>query len=385
MELKELREDVMQTDALVIGGGILGCAAAYYLAKRGVRVALVDKGPLACEATGASTAGITLQYRTAERYPLYREAANYWACLEAELDADLGYTRCGSLTVAHTPQEFSQRAWEVRELRALGLKVEMLSAAEARQLAPWLSGDVTGASFCPEDGFAEPQLAPKAYAAAAERLGTRSAIVPNCRIEALSRNGRRDFRAMTPQGDINARIVVNAAGAWAGRVADLLGVALPVTLDPLHAIATEATPAWMDRVVLHVSRKLTAKQMRDGRVIIGGGWTAQGDLDGGPQALLPENREANLRLAYAVIPRLTDLKIADTWVGLEGRSPDRYPLFGEVAAMPGFYVLACVHGGFTLAPLLGAQLAELIVEGRTSFPMSNYTCREFLERIGRKG
>jgi glycine/D-amino acid oxidase-like deaminating enzyme len=100
--------------------------------------------------------------------------------------------------------------------------------------------------------------------------------------------------------------------------------------------------------------------------------------------LLPENREANLRMAYAAVPRLAELKIADAWVGLEGRSPDRYPFFGEVAEVPGFYVLACVHGGFTLGPLLGDQLAELIVEGRTTFDMRRYTCREFQARFARQ-
>jgi len=334
---------------------------------------------VAGEATGRSTAGITLQYRTPERLPFYQEAARYWARLEDELNADLGYKRCGSLTVAHTPEEFEQRAEEVR---ALGLDVEVLSGAEVKRMAPWISGDLAGASFCPEDGFAEPTLAPRAYAAAVERLG--GTVLTNCRVQALSRNGNGGFFATTSQGEISAHIVVNAAGAWAGQVAALLGVTLPVTLDPLHGIATEATPPWMDRVVLHVSRKLTVKQMRGGRVIIGGGWKAVGDLDGGPKALLPENREANLRMAYAAVPRLAELKIADTWVGLEGRSPDRYPFFGEVAVAPGFYVLACVHGGFTLGPLLGDQLATLIVEGRTSFDMSQYTCREFRERIAHK-
>ncbi len=373
---------VREADALVIGGGILGCAAAYYLAKRGAQVALVEKGELAAEATGASTAGITLQYRTPERLPFYQEAARYWARLEDELNADLGYKRCGSLTVTHTPDEFAQRTAEVRQLRALGLKVEMLSAAETKKIAPWISRDLSGSSFCPEDGFAEATLAPKAYAAGTQRLG--GTVLSNCPVESLRRDGERGFRAITPRGEITARVVVNAAGAWAGKVAEMLGVTLPVTMDPLHGLATESTPQWMDKIVLHVSRKLTVKQMRGGRVIIGGGWMAVGDLDGGPRALLPENRETNLSMAYAAVPRLAELRLESSWVGLEGRSPDRYPLFGEVAAAPGFYILACVHGGFTLGPLLGDQLAELIVEGRTSFDMGQYTCREFQEWIARK-
>lgn len=365
-----------QTDVLVIGGGILGCAAAYYLAKRGLSVVLVDKGPLASEATGATTAGLTLQNRTPERLPFYRAAAECWPALGSELKADLGYNRCGSLTVAHTAEEFAGLSGEALALQALGLEVRLLTPAEATQLAPWLTGNMAGASYCPGDGFVEPDLPAPAFAAAAERYG--ATLLPGWPVEALKVDGRRGFRATTPQGEISARRVVNAAGAWAGRIAAMLAVSLPVSLDPLQAMATAATSPWLDKVVLHANRKLTIKQNQNGRIVIGGGWPGKGDLDGGPQGLLPANRAGNLQLACAAVPGLAGLNIEKSWVGLEGRSPDRLPFFGQVKAVPGFFMLACAHGGFTLSPLLGDQLAELLVDGKTSFPMRDFTCREFL-------
>ena len=371
----------MQVDALVIGGGILGATAAYYLARRGVSVLLAEKGALGGDATSTSTAGITLQYRTPERLPLYLAAARYWEGLEAELGADLGLVRCGSLSVAETPELFAEREAQLGPLRDLGLAVEMLTGAEAQRMAPWLGDGLAGASFCPADGYAEPSLVPQAFAAAAERLG--ATLWPDCEVQALRPANGGGFWAQTNRGEVQARRVVNAAGAWAGRVAGLLGLDLPVSLDPLHALATPAAAPWMDRVVLHVSRKLTLKQMRDGRVIIGGGWPADGSLNGGARSVRPENREANLRLAYRAVPRLAGLGVASEWVGLEGRSPDRYPFFGEAAAVPSFFMLACVHGGFTLGPLLGDQLAELMVAGRTTFPMRGFVCREFVERHAR--
>lgn len=373
---------VRQADVLIIGGGILGCAAAYYLSKQDVSVILVDKGPLASEATGATTAGLTLQNRTPERFPFYQAAAAYWPTLGDELGMDLGFTRCGSVTVANTGEEFERLKAKARSLQALGLEVECLGPSEAKAIAPWLTDDLAGATYCPVDSFTEPGLPPQAFAAAAERHG--AILLPYHPVESLKPDTGRGFRATTSKGEISARKVVNAAGAWAGRIAEMLGVTLPISLDPLQAMVTEAMQPWLDRVVLHVSGKLTLKQNQNGRIMIGGGWSGKGDLDDGPKELLSENQASNLQVAYASVPIMAELKIEQKWVGLEGRSPDRYPFFGQVADVPGFYMLACAHGGFTLSPLLGSQLAELMLEGRTSFPMQEFTCKEFLATLGRR-
>lgn len=364
-------------DVLVIGGGILGCAAAYYLARRGLAIIVVDKGDLASEATGATTAGITLQNRPPDRFPFYQAAAACWPALGDELDDDLGYVRCGSLMVATGEEDAEHVQQRVRDLKALGLDADLLTVVEARSLAPWLGEGLPAVSFCPSDGYVDPQRPPRAFAAAAVRHGAR--ILPHHPVQALRRGRDGVFRALTPQGEIQAGKVVNAAGAWAGRIAGTLDVSLPVSLDPLQAMATAPTPAWLDRVVLHISGKLTLKRNQSGRVVIGGGWQAEGDLDDGQQRLRPQERAANLALAYRAVPALQQLPIEREWVGLEGRSPDRYPFFGEVRSVPGFFLLACAHGGFTLSPLLGRQLADLMVDGCTTFPMEQFTCRQFLE------
>ena len=158
-----------QTDVLIIGGGILGCAAAYYLARQGVSVIVADKGSLAGEATGASTAGLTLQNRSPSRLPFYEAAAQHWPSLGDELGADLGYIQCGSLTVAHTADEFERLRAEVASLQTLGLEVECISQGEANSMTPWIAEDIAGVGYCPLDGFVEPDAPPKAFIDAAGR------------------------------------------------------------------------------------------------------------------------------------------------------------------------------------------------------------------------
>jgi glycine/D-amino acid oxidase-like deaminating enzyme len=366
----------MQTDILVIGGGILGCATATFLTRKGASVIVVDKGKLANEATRATTAGITLQNRTPDRLPFYRAAAQYWPSLGEMLEADLGYTQSGSLAVAHTAVEFDRLQEEVKSLQQLNLEVECLSASEAKAIAPWLADDIAGATYCPGDGFVEPDRPAQAFVEAAQRHG--ATFLPDHPVKAIQVNGPSGFRTETVNGEISSHIIVNAAGAWAGRIAAMVGVELQVTLDPLQAMATEPAEPWLDMIVLHASKKLTMKQNQNGRVVIGGGWKAEGSLDGAEPQLIEANRIGNLSLAQASVPRINHLRIERQWCGLEGRSPDRYPFFGEVTAVPGFFLLACVHGGLTMSPLLGEQLAELIVDGRLSFPMWEYTSRSFL-------
>ncbi len=365
-----------QTDILIIGGGILGCSAAYYLVKRGVSVTVVDRGLLANEATGATTAGLTLQNRAPMRFAVYRAAIAYWSTLTQELNTDLGYVKPGSLMVAHTGEEVACLEQRAEQLGGLGLNVQLLPASEAKQMAPWLSDEVARVAYCPDDGFAEPTLLPQAFVNSARHHG--ATFMTNTIVTSLRQAAKIGFVATTSQGEIRAQRIVNAAGAWAGQIATMLGVNLPITFNPLQAMMTEARPPWLDKVVLHAGRKLTLKQNREGRVVIGGGWRAQGQLNGRNKRLLPEHRAGNLAVAHQSVPKTADLKIEKEWVGIEGRSPDRLPFFGEVADVPGLYMLACVHGGFTLSPLLGDQLAELITENRTSFPMRKFTSQAFL-------
>lgn len=360
-----------EAEVLIIGGGVLGCANAYYLAKRGVSVILVERGLLCSESTGATTAGITLQNKPMERIPFYREAADRWISLEEELGFEVGYDRCGSIMLADTAEQVSELRQRVPAFRKVGLEVELLTASETQELAAWVTDGLAGSLYCPVDGYAEPKLAPQAFAQAARQQGAE--LLTDLKVSQLRLDSQPRFRVTTTQGEIGADKVVNAAGAWAGFISNMLDVSLPVSFESLQALVTRPGPQWLDKVVLHANNNLTVKQIGDGRVLIGGGWPGGGDVKDDSKSPDLESQSACLEVAYGAVPRLAELEVVETWVGLEGRTSDRSPFFGEMQSLPGFYLLACAPGGFTLSPLMGEQLAELIVEGTTSFPMVDFT------------
>ena len=358
-------------EVLIIGGGVLGCSSAYYLSKLGMSVILVERGAMWSEATGATTAGITLQNKPMDRIPFYREAADRWIVLEEELGLPVGYDRCGSVMVADTVEQMSNFQQQLPKFRKVGLEVELLSASETRDMASWVTHELTGSLYCPVDGHAEPKLAPQAFAQAAKQQG--AVLLSDEKVLKIYMDSQPRFRIITSHGEIGVDKVINAAGAWAGFVANMLDISLPISFQPLQAMVLRSSTQWLDKVVLHASNQLTAKQIGDGSILIGGGWSAKGDVKDDTKSPDFQNRRDCLELAYATVPCLSELDLVETWVGLEGRTSNQVPFFGEIQSVPGFYMLACAPGGFTLSPLMGEQLAELIVEGSTSFPMTNFT------------
>ncbi len=358
-------------EVLIIGGGVLGCSSAYYLSKRGMSVILVERGELCSEATGATTAGITVQNKPMDRIPFYREAADRWMMLEEELGFPVGYDRCGSVMVADTVEQMSGFQKRLPEFKKVGLEVELLSASETRDMSGWVTDELAGSLYCPVDGHAEPKIAPQAFAQAAKQQG--AVLLSNEKVVKIYVDGQSRFRIVTSQGEISVDKIINAAGAWAGFVSEMLDISLPVSFEPLQSMVFRSSTQWLDKVVLHASNQLTVKQIGDGSILIGGGWSGKGDIKNDTKSPDFQNRSACLELAYATVPRLSELELVKTLVGLEGRTSDRFPFFGEIQSVPGFYMLACAPGGFTLSPLMSEQLAELIVERSTRFPMTNFT------------
>lgn len=214
-----------RVDAVVIGGGIVGSAAAYYLAGAGLSVALVERDQVSSQQSGRNWGFVRTQYRDPLELPLAVEALSIWPTLEQELGDAVGWRRNGCVFVAETEEERSAFASWHERTRDVALDARLLSSREVASLLPSLRGPAAGALYTPSDGQAEPALATTAFSRAAAHRGVR--VLEDCGALAIETSGGRVSGVLTEHGLIRCDIVVCAAGAQSHRLLALLGLSLP--------------------------------------------------------------------------------------------------------------------------------------------------------------
>jgi len=364
-----------ETDVVIIGGGLAGAATAYYLRGEGVDVVLLERSELNREASGTNAGSFHFQIaihqlsaretessraRLLSDVRLHVEAARLWLTLEDELGGPLGVHTIGGLMVAETPEEL--RILHDKHLieEEAGLETHVLEGDELRRFAPYLADDLLGASFCPQEGHANPFLATPLFALRAAERG--AVIRTHTEVTGVSPS----FEIETTAGRIRASRVVNVAGAWANDVAALSGLTLPIHAEGLHVNVTEPREHVLDPLVQHIGRRLTLKQAANGTFIIGGGWPAHPEARPARFSTLWESAAGNAAVAVRVMPSLAVVRIVRMWTGVMAFTNDFQPVVGEVRALPGYFVCIATTG-FTLSPMLAKMLAAQIA-GRPALP-----------------
>ncbi|CAN5656697.1 hypothetical protein BH23CHL2_BH23CHL2_33820 [soil metagenome] len=214
-----------QADVVVVGGGIIGCAAAYYLAKRDAKVILVEKGRIGGEQSSRAWGFVRIQGRDPDEVPLMVESNRIWQGLEAELEADIEWVLDGNLAIARD----DERAGRFREwldvAREFDIPTELLTGSQVEALIPGIRGPFNAGMFTPVDGHAEPGKATDAFAKAASEHG--ADIRTYTTAEGIDIVNGAVGGVHTDRGLIFAPVVINAAGAHAARFARLAGLSLP--------------------------------------------------------------------------------------------------------------------------------------------------------------
>jgi glycine/D-amino acid oxidase-like deaminating enzyme len=356
-------------DVAIVGAGAMGLFTALSLSTAGRKVVVIDRGRPWREASGVNAGSLGVQNKRQELVPFALEAMRVWSGLDRDLGADVGYRRSGGLRVAVTPEEREKLLSTATRQREMGVQIEWLEGALLRRWAPYLSGEVTAATFCPDDGFASALLLGPALVGAARRKGV--SLVTDAPVTGAAEEGD-EVRLVTPLGEVRVGQLLVAAGAWTARVAALFGVHLRVDLDVDMLSVTEPSPPIMAGILSHARGILTLKQFSNGSCIIGGGWQGHGDLDTGDKGIDYVSVIHNLRLAASVVPALSGLHVLRHWAGFEGVTPDSLPYFGRLPGTRSVFVLACARGGWTVAPLFGRLMAELMLSGRTSMPLDPF-------------
>jgi glycine/D-amino acid oxidase-like deaminating enzyme len=364
-----------ETDVVVVGGGLAGAATAYYLASEDIDVVLLERSELNREASGTNAGSFHFQIaihqlttretessraRLLADVRLHAAAAGLWLTLEDELNGPLGVHTIGGLMVAETPEELQILHDKHLIEEEAGLETHVLEGDELRRFAPYLADDLLGASFCPQEGHANPFLAAPLFALRAVERG--AVIRTHAEVIRVSPG----FTIETTAGTVHANRIVNAAGAWANDLAAMSGLRLPIRAEGLHVNVTEPREHVLDPLLQHIGRRLTLKQAANGTFIIGGGWPAHPEVAPARYSTLWESAAGNAAVAVRVMPSLADVRVVRMWTGVMAFTNDLQPVVGEVSTLPGYF--ACiVTTGFTLSPMIAKMLAGHMA-GRPTLP-----------------
>ena len=366
------------TDVLIVGGGIAGVALAHYLAEAGAEAVLVDRAPLNREASGTNAGSIHLQIaihqltspdtsdaveRLREETRLAVEASDLWHGWARELGAPLGMHVTGGLMVADTPEQLALLREKQLLEASVGLETHVVEGDELRALAPFLSDEVIGGSYCPAEGHVNALAAVPLLARRAVDRGI--CIRTSTAVRAIvceGADGGGPFTVTTSAGTIRARRIVNAAGAWANELAALVGTELPMTMQGLHVNVTEPRPRLIKPLVQHIGRRLTLKQAVNGTFIIGGGWPSREAPPGQRYATTWESAAGNADVAVSVVPALRDVRLLRTWSGVIAWTADVSPVLGASRRVPGFHAIVAGSSGYTMTPLFARMLAEQLTD-----------------------
>jgi glycine/D-amino acid oxidase-like deaminating enzyme len=383
-----MAERLAATDVAIVGGGIIGCSLAWYLAREGVDVVLIDRRDVNREASGTNAGSLHFQIwmpsedgeawieRMRPQLVLQREAARLWPTLEAELEADLGFRFGGGLMVGDSDADRALLERKVAAENAAGVPTRVVVDEELRTLAPFLSDEIVAASYHPEEGHANSLLVAPAFLRAAIRAGAR--LLTRTEVVAIERRPAGGFDVTTSRGVRWASRVVSAAGAWSSEIGAMVGVPIGTAGFTAIVSATEAAPPVMHgMLVQHVSRGLTLKQAPPGNFIIGGGWRGTIDETSGRRIPTYESLTANVAVAARTVPVVGRLRLLRTWAGTGVDSEDGMPVVGECERVPGFYV-AEAGFGFTLGPLVARLLAERLLGRETGVPIEPFSPDRFV-------
>jgi sarcosine oxidase, subunit beta len=349
-------------DTVVVGGGVMGAAAAMRLAEGGMRVALCEARQLGMGASGVNAGTLSMQTK---RVPLIPYAVRGYELWKQAGDA-VGFKETGSLTLAYSESEADGLRQRMMARRNAGAPIELITPAAARSLEPRIREGLAAASFCAADGYANASLTGVYY-----RSRLRAAGVDVRELTPAQRIVPDDagVRVYTPAGMLRARRALLATGAWAKTMAEQMGVPLPIRLRVNTVSVTERMAKMIHAVIAHASGMLTLKQAANGTVLIGGAWQGRGSPDDGHGDIAPESLIANLRLAQFVLPDLAGARVMRCWTGFEAQTPDSVPLAGPMPGANNVFVLCCVRSGYTIGPYIGALMADAMLGREPELPL----------------
>lgn len=376
--------DRTDAEVAIVGGGLIGCMAAYYLSKRGRSVVVFDRGMVGAESSGVSFGSLRLQGQHGTELPLALRSHALWEGIEAELGDSVEFAQKGHVHLALNAEHVARLEKNAAEMRPFGLPVEVMDGAEARRRWPFLGAGVTAASWSRRDAVVNPRFVAPTFARAARRRGARIFEGKEV-IQADRVGGRFHLRVRSAEGAdmlVVSNTLINAAGAWCGWLAACFGEPIPVFAAGPAEMVSDPMPRFVDPVMHVVDGSVLFRQTARGNIVVGGHPRVSVDPAARRGRVPPEKIQINLARLVAIAPRLRFHHLIRSWTGIEGYVADMMPVIGPSATTPGLFHACAFSGhGLQLGPAAGMILSELIVDGGTESPIASFDIRRFANRV----
>jgi len=376
-------------DVVIIGGGVHGLAAAYYLAaNHGIsNVAVLDKGYIGGGGSGRNTAILRSNYLTPEGVRFYERSMELYRGLAADLNFNVMFARRGHLTLAHNDGSLRTMRWRAEVNKLQGVDSDVIGPDEIKRLVPYLDVSaqarypILGALYHPPGGIIRHDAVVWGYARAAAAQGVH--IHQDTEVTGIDTEGGTVRGVRTTKGDIATPVVLNATAGWSTLVAAMAGVRLPIQTFPLQAAVTEPVRPFLHAVIVSGTLHVYVSQTDRGELVFGASvdpfasYSTRGTL---------EFAEGLATHVIELMPALSKVRLLRQWSGLCDMTPDFSPVMGGTE-VEGFYVdVGWGTYGFKAGPVSGRRMAELIHTGKTPDLIRPFSITRFYENrlVGEK-
>lgn len=353
-------------DILIIGGGVMGASAAYHLAKRGVKnIVLLEKEThFGAGATGRCAGGVRYQFSTGVNIQLSLESLPMIERFKEEIGQEVNYRKCGYLLVATNERDAATFRRNVELQHKSGVQTEWLDGDEIRRRLPLMRfDDALAGTFHQKDGTVDPNSVVMGYVNAAQKMGVTA--LTDAEVIGITVGGGEVRSVKTSLGEVEARVVLNAAGPWAGLIGAMAEIKIPITplrrqmftTNPLREIPEDFP------FVIDFAKSLYFHREGEGLLV---GMSNHDEKPGFDQSVDEDFELVNLEAAIERMPLLEKASRASHWAGLYEVTPDAHPIFGATD-VDGFLLCAGFSGhGFMHGPIAGKLMSEFILDGKFS-------------------
>lgn len=372
-----------QADVVIIGSGVIGNAAAYYLSKAGKSVIVLEKNENIGDGGSTRNGG---GVRQSGRHPAEMPLAIYgaqklWPTLSEELGVDVEYYQEGNLRLGKTEAHMNILQGLVDRGKSLGLELDLVSGDAARAINPYLSDEVMGAIWCPTDGHANPLLVTLAFYKKARELGAR--FITGETVTEIRKVKGRARKVMTENGVYEGDKIILAAGYASRKIGETIGIDLLMKQVLLEVLVTEPQPEMFYQMLGTAGADFYGHQSTHGSFVFGGtsgldAYAAESENNPTIGATAP----SICRGILSYFPKMADFKVIRTWAGYIDDCADHIPVISHIEEVPGLIIACGFSGhGFGISPSVGMLLSEMVMDRQTTFNIEPFRYDRFKAKI----